>query len=109
MYSLGVLEKIAKSSSIQCPLTRIGPKKCSRGARKTGYPSPVQSSRFATSPGQELGRQIGNNQCQLTTSLPLNLGLMHEYRMMYSALNIRPYLQANERLNNSYWFLAISY
>jgi hypothetical protein len=29
--------------------------------------------------------------------------------MMYSALNIRPHLKANERLNNSYFFLAIGF
>ncbi|KAJ3548603.1 hypothetical protein NMY22_g1202 [Coprinellus aureogranulatus] len=29
--------------------------------------------------------------------------------MMYSALNIRPHLRANERLNNSYFFLAIGF
>ncbi|TFK30927.1 hypothetical protein FA15DRAFT_662997 [Coprinopsis marcescibilis] len=32
-----------------------------------------------------------------------------EPMMMYSALNLRPYVPANERLNNSYWFLAIGY
>jgi hypothetical protein len=30
-------------------------------------------------------------------------------RLMYSALNLRPYVKANEKLNNSYWFLAIGY
>ncbi|KAG2022925.1 hypothetical protein CC2G_000639 [Coprinopsis cinerea AmutBmut pab1-1] len=29
--------------------------------------------------------------------------------MMYSALNLRPYLRANENLKSSYWFLAIGY
>ena len=28
---------------------------------------------------------------------------------MYSALNMRPYLMANKRLNDSYWFIAIGY
>lgn len=30
-------------------------------------------------------------------------------RMMYSALNLRPYIMANEALNDSYWYLAIGY
>jgi len=29
--------------------------------------------------------------------------------MMYSALNMRPYLMADKRLNDSYWFIAIGY
>ncbi|KAG5647756.1 hypothetical protein DXG03_008479 [Asterophora parasitica] len=29
--------------------------------------------------------------------------------LMYSALNLRPYLQANKTLNDSYWFLAVGY
>ncbi|KAG6817949.1 hypothetical protein H0H87_012417 [Tephrocybe sp. NHM501043] len=29
--------------------------------------------------------------------------------LMYSALNLRPYLLANKALNDSYWFLAIGY
>ena len=29
--------------------------------------------------------------------------------MMYTALNLRPYLKAEKALNDSYWFLAISY
>lgn len=29
--------------------------------------------------------------------------------MMYSALNLRPYLKAEKALNDSYWFLAIGY
>jgi len=29
--------------------------------------------------------------------------------LMYSALNLRPYLMANKALNDSYWFLAIGY
>lgn len=29
--------------------------------------------------------------------------------MMYSALNLRPYLAANKALHDSYWFLAIGY
>ncbi|RDB28633.1 hypothetical protein Hypma_015825 [Hypsizygus marmoreus] len=29
--------------------------------------------------------------------------------MMYSALNLRPYLMASKALNDSYWFLAIGY
>lgn len=28
---------------------------------------------------------------------------------MYSALNMRPYLMADKRLNDSYWFIAIGY
>ena len=31
------------------------------------------------------------------------------YRMMYSALNLRSYLEANERLNKSYFFLCIGF
>ena len=31
------------------------------------------------------------------------------YSMMYTALNLRPYLKAEKALNDSYWFLAISY
>jgi len=31
------------------------------------------------------------------------------FRMMYSALNMRPNLLADKRLNDSYWFLAIGY
>lgn len=30
-------------------------------------------------------------------------------RMMYSALNLRPYLTSNSVLNDSYWYLAIGY
>lgn len=30
-------------------------------------------------------------------------------RMMYSALNLRPYLRENMSLNDSYWYLAIGY
>jgi hypothetical protein len=30
-------------------------------------------------------------------------------RMMYSALNLRPYIMANKALNDSYWYLAIGY
>ena len=33
----------------------------------------------------------------------------HFFRMMYSALNMRPNLLADKRLNDSYWFLAIGY
>ncbi|KAF8899028.1 hypothetical protein BD779DRAFT_1607630 [Infundibulicybe gibba] len=29
--------------------------------------------------------------------------------MMYSALNLRPYLQSNKSLNESYWYIAIGY
>jgi len=29
--------------------------------------------------------------------------------LMYSALNLRPYLTANKSLNDSYWFLAVGY
>jgi hypothetical protein len=31
------------------------------------------------------------------------------FRLMYSALNLRPYLMANKSLNDSYWFLAVGY
>ncbi|KAG6814136.1 hypothetical protein H0H92_002131 [Tricholoma furcatifolium] len=33
----------------------------------------------------------------------------HLPTLMYSALNLRPYLAANKALNDSYWFLAIGY
>lgn len=33
----------------------------------------------------------------------------HDSRMMYSALNLRPYLMDNTTLNDSYWYLAIGY
>ncbi|KAH6917006.1 hypothetical protein BKA70DRAFT_1251121 [Coprinopsis sp. MPI-PUGE-AT-0042] len=38
-----------------------------------------------------------------------NSSSLEEPALMYSALNLRPYLKANEKLNNSYWFLAIGY
>jgi len=53
----------------------------------------------------------GNYQ-RWSISLHLLLGLKSPFiiiRMMYSALNLRPYIMANKALNDSYWYLAIGY
>ena len=59
--------------------------------------------------GKDTQHGLGVSNVRLYRFLWPDYLLIDTQRMMYSALNIRPHLKANERLNNSYFFLAIGF
>jgi hypothetical protein len=60
--------------------------------------------------GKKLWSKGGNaNVGSSSFKILLQLISIFAIRMMYSALNLRPYIMANKALNDSYWYLAIGY
>lgn len=110
MYSLVARVNPAAPLFLLFPSMLTGRRECSRSAKRTAYPFRALCSPCATLHGQGRKTKTGKNLCMFLPIIHLhNANQSVSVRMMYSALNIRSWLQPQEHLNNSYWFTAIGY